>query len=61
MPRLNEGCSIDGPKEKVKLVLKGSDPGAQLADKARGWRHGQEALVNGSQQAWSGELAQVRT
>ena len=61
MPRLNEGCSIDGPKERVKLGLKGSDPGAQLTDKARGWRQGQGALVNGSQQAWSGELAQVRT
>ena len=61
LDRLNEGCSIDGPKERVKLDLKGLVPGAQLTDKARGWRQGQGALINGFQQAWSGELAQVRT
>ena len=41
----NEECSIDEPRESVILDLKGSDPGAQLTDKARGWEQEHGALV----------------
>ena len=43
--RSDEECSIDEPKESVRLDLKGSDPGAQQTDKARGMEQGQGALV----------------
>ena len=45
LDRTNEGRSIDGSKESVRLGLKGSDPGAQLTDKSRVWEQGQGALV----------------
>ena len=60
LDRSTKECSIDGPKESVRLDLKGSDPRAQLTDKARGWEQEQGAPVKLSQQAWSGELAQAK-
>ena len=58
--RSNEGCSIDGSKESVRLGLKSSDPGAQQVGQVRKSQIG-KLRSSELRVAWIGSLGPVRT
>ena len=61
----NEGCSIDGSKESVRLGLKGAGPGAQQAwsEELAQVRKSQIGKLRSGELrvAWIGSLGPVRT